>query len=325
MSQHALTLELSHFASLGEFAKAGLRSTTLALERAQRSFGEGRIPIAGAAVSMDAGGQLTTVTVGNNGRIPPPGTDSIGYPTDHGETAAIRELADVGAWDWSRVVFTTTLSPCIMCNRTLSYLYTLGLNKIVIAEAQTYPGTKDLLKKLPGMTLVELTNPEGVRMMRAFSRTYPWDWAADIGEVPPQDLAFARGLSHNAEVQKQLISDVVKEHLRGNSDYSAGVVSPKGKLITSAGDQRSDHGGNPTYSAAMIAMGEAGSSVNLRECVLVFAAGDTRTLAGVAEFGHSSLGACELFRPAAVLSNVAFDDALKEALGKVRVEVIETR
>lgn len=324
MSGAPFGLNDSDFTPLGEFAQAGLSATTLALERAQRSFDEGRIPIAGAAVHMDPAGKLATVTIGNNGRIPSPGSESIGYPTDHGETAAIREIEDFGAWDWRRVVFATTLSPCIMCNRTLSHLNTLGLDKIVIAEAETFPGTKDLLRKLPGMRLVELTNPDGVKMMRAFARTYPWDWAADIGEVPPGDMAFARRLPENAKAQAQLLADVSRK-APADPAYRAAVVGADGKLIVAAADRRDEHGGNPTFSAAMIAMGEAGAAVNLRECVLVFVAPGTRAAAGIAEFGHSSLGACELFRPAAVLSNVPLQAELKDALDKIGVAAIAAR
>lgn len=310
----SFNLKLSDFAALGEFAEAGLGSTTLALERAQRSFDEGRVPIAGAAVARNEGGALETVTVGNNGRIPAPDSNSKGYPTDHGETSAIRQVADIGAWDWSRVVFTTTLSPCIMCYRTLAYLNTLGLNKIVIAEAKSFPGTKDRLKALPGMTIVELTNPDSVRMMGSFARTYPWDWNADIGAVPPENLAFAADLPDSTVEQQRLLAAV---------GSGAAVVGPDGKVLASAQDERDAHGQNPTYSASMIAMGEAGSAVNLRECVLVFAAPGTAV--GVAEFGHSSLGACELFRPAAVLSNVRFDDELAGALGAAGMKVIVPR
>lgn len=323
MPDRPAALNPADFAALGPFSAAGIRSTELALERAQRSFDEGRVPIAGAAVHMDAQGKLTTVTVGNNCRIPPRAAGEFGhpdgYPTDHGETAAIRLVGDVTKWDWGRVVFTTTLSPCILCNRSLTYLHGLGLKRIVIAEAQTFPGTKDLLRALPGMTMVELTNPDGVRMMQAFARTYPWDWAADIGEVPPGRLDFARGLADDAARRSRLLAAVAAAH---PGAMAAGLFDADGKLRASAQDERAVHGGNPVFSGPMLAMGRAGSSVNLRESVLVVAAGGSAQRFDLATFGHSSLGACELFRPAAVVGDAPFDAALRGQLEAAGVRVL---
>lgn len=315
------SLSASDFEPLGEFAEAGLRATRLALERAGRSFGEGRVPIAAAAVHMEKAGVLTPVTVGCNGRIPAPGTEGPGYPTDHGETAAIRRIEDVGAWDWGRIVFATTLSPCIMCNRALAHLGTLGLDKIVIAEAETYPGTEDRLARLPGMTLVELASPEAVRMMRAFSRTYPWDWAADIGAIPPADTAGARRRAADPRVGGRLLAELAGRYL-AEHPTAAAILGPSGELRSSAGDGRASSGGNPCLSAPMIAMGEAGSAVNLRECVLLFASGRGSDPIGLAEFGHASLGACELFRPAALLADAPLAEELAEPLHAVGTRVI---
>ena len=107
---------LADLAALGDYAEAGLRAVQLALAQAEESGLSGRIPIAGAAVLRAVDGSLHTVTVGCNGRIPADG--GAGYPTDHGETGALRHIHDVEAVDWSRVVFATTLSPCIMCTRS---------------------------------------------------------------------------------------------------------------------------------------------------------------------------------------------------------------
>jgi hypothetical protein len=98
--------------ALGELAAAGDMALKLAMERASVQLGKGCIPIAGAAVeSREKTGELVCVAVGHNGRIPQPGgaPDDRGYPTDHGETACVRCVADMSACDWSRVVFATTL------------------------------------------------------------------------------------------------------------------------------------------------------------------------------------------------------------------------
>ena len=120
--------------------------------------------------------------MGCNNRIPEKykyGSPGIGYPTDHGETSALRTIqANFNSLDWSNAVFATTLSPCVMCTRSLIHLHSLGLRRLVIAEAKTFQGpSNELLRNLPGMTVVELTNADGIAMMQDFARTYPWDWA----------------------------------------------------------------------------------------------------------------------------------------------------
>jgi len=327
LSEAAFGLRLPDFEALEEFAPAGLAATTAALERAQRSYEEGGIPIAGAAVYQDLAGELVTLGVGHNGRIPaPPGQratesprfdpEGRGYPTDHGETAAVRQIGDVSLVDWRRVVFATSLNPCIMCTRTLTYLWTLGLDKIVVADVGTYEGTAATLEALEGMTVLELNNTSAVVWMTQFARDHPREWNADIGMIPPTDLSLVQALPGNAALQAELI-EAVKDALPALQRSGAGVVTPDKKVAGAAVDERGAHGGNPTYSAPMLAMGRAGSAVNLRESVLVFVAKDQEAAVDLAAFGAASLGACELFRPGTILSNAPFDQDLAAALGCV--------
>ncbi len=329
LADSSFGLQLSDFAAFGEFAAAGLAATTAALERAGLSYGQSRVPIAGAAVYMAPAGELTTLAVGNNGRIPaPPGQcespdpDGKGYPTDHGETATIRQITDVAAVDWNRVVFTTSLNPCIMCNRTLTHLWTLGLNKIVVADVSTFEGTVDTLKALEGMTVVELDNPIDAEWMTTFARTYPWDWSADIGLIPPSDMRLVQALPKDVALQAALI-DAVAAALPELETYGAGVVTPDKKVAGAALDQRDSHGGNPTFSAAMMAMGRAGSAVNLRESVLVLLVKESGSVLDVAGFGSSSRGACELFRPGTLLTNASIGPDLRAVLSEAGVPVVE--
>lgn len=329
MEANPFGLELSDFAALDRFAPAGLAATVAALERVGRSYQQHRVPIAGAAVQMDADGGLTVLAVGNNGRIPPPpgecappDPDCRGYPTDHGETATIRQIADVQAIDWGDVVFTTSLNPCIMCNRTLTYLWTLGLNKIVVADVSTYEGTAALLGELEGMTLVELNVPQDAQWMTTFARTYPWDWNADIGLIPPTDLDLVSRLPNEAALQRELLHQV-RSAGSGDGSHTAGVVTPDGKLASAASDLRATRGDNPTWSGPLMAMGKAGSSVNLRECALVFCAAAGAGRVGIADFGYSSLGACELFAPGILLVDAPLNEDLRSALEKAHVTVVE--
>lgn len=329
MESNPFGLRLSDFSAFGAFAAAGLEATTAALTRVERSYHQARVPIAGAAVHMDENGALTVLAVGNNGRIPPPPGECAdpdphckGYPTDHGETGTIRQIEGVGSVDWSRVVFTTSLNPCIMCNRTLTHLWTLGLNKIVVADVSTYEGTADMLKKLPGMILVELNNAVDAGWMTTFARTYPWDWNADIGQIPPANLSLVEELPENTALQEKLLSEVAAAAL-GKASFAAGVVTPDQKLVSTSPDDRAAHDDNPTFSAPMIAMGRAGSSVNLHECAVVFVARDPKVPLDIPGFGHSSRGACELFRPGTLLTNVALADDLRAAMKAAGVPVIE--
>lgn len=232
---------------------------------------------------------------GHNGRIPPLSGQSFGYPTDHGETAAIREIVNVSTVEWGRVVFATTLSPCIMCGSALKWLWKLGLRRIVVAESSSFAGTASMLEQLDGMVVVRLSHLRAQSMMKTFSLRHPWDWAADIGEIPPGDLSLSQSLE-TASALEQFSAKICNE--LNQKGHKAAVVSVQG-IVASAKDERVQSAGNETRSAVMIAIGSAGSHTNLRECVLFFkASGDNLSLE---EFGPVSIGACKLFRPAKVV------------------------
>jgi tRNA(Arg) A34 adenosine deaminase TadA len=295
--------EVSEFEAMGDYACAAQLATHVALRWAASSAAAGRIPIAAAVVEKD-GASLKVVAEGCNGRIP--ADDGHGYPTDHGETGALRSMEFAGV-DWARCAFATSLSPCIMCTRTLMHLHGLGLRRIVIAESTSFGGKAAMLRELDGMIVVELTNRTAIKNMATFARTYPWDWAADIGEVPP---AAAR-------LQPAEPADVWRQ-LRERGEHAA-VVDSDGAIIASAADERRASGGNPVRSASMIAMGRAGSAINLREHTLVVCTDFPS--ANIAAFGNSSLGACELFRPCAVCFDVPVEAGLEAALRAAGVAV----
>ena len=144
-------------------------------------------------------------------------------------------------------------------------------------------------------------------MMTTFARTYPWDWNADIGMVPP---AGDNRLLENSALRLRLTSTHVPN---ARSAANAVVVDRAGTVLATASDDRETCGGNPCRSAPIAAMGHAGSSVNLRECAIGFMTGRD-TPVGVAEFGLASVGCCELFRPAAVFSDAPFDNELSRLL-----------
>ena len=63
--EDSIHLDVNEFCELGEFARAGMEAVKLALERANESLADGRIPISGAAVELTKSGKLKTVTIGS--------------------------------------------------------------------------------------------------------------------------------------------------------------------------------------------------------------------------------------------------------------------
>jgi tRNA(Arg) A34 adenosine deaminase TadA len=312
------------FQSLDEYAEAGLVATGLALDRAEQALTLGRIPIAGAAVARQENGELKIIAVGNNGRIPHE-SDTDGYPTDHGETAAIRGIGDIAGIDWTRVVFATTLSPCIMCNRTLQHLQTLGLNKLTCAtgQAKGFAGTINRFEAM-GFRVVSLNVQKGLDLMQAFAKKYPWDWAADIGEIPPAHQVELQSMTANKARLKHLLEQVLAPIDSAVKQYrlAALVVDYQGQVISRAADERDQVHGNPVFSSIMLAMGRAGSAVNLRDCLILLGGKRETGEISLEEFGHSSLGACELFRPAWVVSNLPLSQEIAGPLNAAKVKVV---
>lgn len=298
---------------LGRFADAGQLALETALDFASRSLTHRRIPIAGCAVHLDDRGHTTVIGTGVNGRIPEPGSGADGYPTDHGETAAIRNLRDIGRYDWHNVVFATTLSPCAMCARSLMALHRFGLRRIVVAESDSFPGRKDLLETLPEIVMIELTSDRAKQMMADFSTSYPWDWAADIGEIPARSqLMFDQ--SRLESVCERLSRSASEKGI----DHAA-VMNAQGDVLSEAKDLRETTGGNPTYSGVIQAVGRAGSSINLRECAVVHISADPGKAIGIEKFGDASLGACEVFRPGTLVTNATVESSLLQLLEEAGV------
>ena len=82
---------------------------------------------------------------------------------------------------------------------------------------------------------------------------------------------------------------------------------------------------NISYNAGVMrAIGLAGSAVNIRQCAIIFQATqrvDNKTVS-VDEFGLSSVGVCELFRPSLVwICNALPSPELEGMLRKVGVPV----
>lgn len=315
MSSYQPVLDSADFAHFGDLKEAGMEAAKVALIEQKKSFDNGRVPINGAVVSRLADGTLKVVSVGRNARIPPPnakeGTEFYnGYPTDHGETGCVRQIEDFRAVDWPNSVFVTTLSPCIMCAWTVEDLHAHGLRHCVILDS-SYEGAVKRLEALPGMKFARIQHPDSVSRMLTFGRRYPWDWNADIGAIPPRQAELEAIIAKSKTEGPRWLSE------RGEGE--AAVIGPNFSVLSAASDGSQAAFGNSCRSSVICAMGKAGSSVNLRECAVVWrsAKGDLEA------FGRSSIGACQLFLPA-VLVTYPIDTSVSghlEAAGIVVVEV----
>jgi creatinine deaminase len=136
-----------------------------AYQAAQKSLREGGIPI-GAALSR--GGEI--IATGHNERV------QHGDPIAHGEMSALRAAGRQRTY--RDTVLYTTLAPCAMCTGTIIQF---KIPKVVVGEAETFPGEFDLLRSR-GVEVVVLEDRRCVDMMQTFQRNHAELWAEDIAE-----------------------------------------------------------------------------------------------------------------------------------------------
>ncbi|MFI2563762.1 nucleoside deaminase [Paenarthrobacter sp. NPDC018779] len=136
-----------------------------AYQAAQKSLSEGGIPI-GAALAR--GGEV--VASGHNERV------QHGDPIAHGEMSALRAAGRRKSYRDTTLY--TTLAPCAMCTGTIIQF---KIPRVVVGEAETFPGEFDLLRSR-GVQVEVLNDPRCVDMMRTFQAEHPELWAEDIAE-----------------------------------------------------------------------------------------------------------------------------------------------
>ena len=136
-----------------------------AYEAAQKSLREGGIPI-GAALAR--GGEV--IASGHNERV------QHGDPIAHGEMSALRSAGRQKSYRDTTLY--TTLAPCAMCTGTIIQF---KIPRVVVGEAETFPGEFDLLRSR-GVEVLVLNDARCVEMMRTFQDEHPELWAEDIGE-----------------------------------------------------------------------------------------------------------------------------------------------
>ena len=136
----------------------------LALQQARISLDAGGVPV-GAVLA--ANGQV--VAAGHNERV------QRGDPVAHGEISCLRNAGRRPSY--LDTTLYTTLSPCQLCTGAILLFQ---IPRVVVGEAQTYPGDLDFLVS-QAVEIVLLRDPACVAAMEEFQQRYPQVWSEDIG------------------------------------------------------------------------------------------------------------------------------------------------
>ena len=140
----------------------------LALQQARVSLDAGGVPVGAVLITgLAAGGQV--VAAGHNERV------QRGDPVAHGEISCLRNAGRRPSY--LDTTLYTTLSPCQMCTGAILLFQ---IPRVVVGEAQTYPGDLDFLVSR-GVDIVLLEDPACVAAMEEFQQRYPQIWSEDIG------------------------------------------------------------------------------------------------------------------------------------------------
>ena len=136
-----------------------------AIERAEKSWSEGGIPIGAALVNSNG----EVVARGHNERV------QSGDPTAHAEISCLRNARR--RRDWNSLTLVSTLSPCSMCSGA-AILFCVP--RVIIGENQTFLGAEEWMRN-SGAELILLDNPRCVALMKRLQHEQPDLWPEDIG------------------------------------------------------------------------------------------------------------------------------------------------
>jgi creatinine deaminase len=141
-----------------EFMKA-------AVEEAKKGLSEGGLPIGSVLVRN---GQV--VARGHNRRV------QKGDPMAHAEIDCLTEAGRQPTY--KDTVLYSTLMPCFLCSGAVVQF---GIPKVVVGESVNFDGAPDFMKK-HGVQVVDLHDPECIKMMSDFIKAHPQLWNEDIGK-----------------------------------------------------------------------------------------------------------------------------------------------
>jgi cytosine deaminase len=136
------------------------------------------LALAQARISLDAGGVAVGAVLAANGQVVAAGHNERvqrGDPVAHGEISCLRNAGRRASY--LDTTLYTTLSPCQMCTGAILLFQ---IPRVVVGEAQTYPGDLDFLVGR-GVEIVLLEDPACVAAMQEFQQRYPQVWSEDIG------------------------------------------------------------------------------------------------------------------------------------------------
>jgi creatinine deaminase len=131
-----------------------------------------------ARISLEAGGVAVGAVLAANGQVVAAGHNERvqrGDPVAHGEISCLRNAGRRASY--LDTTLYTTLSPCQMCTGAILLFQ---IPRVVVGEAQTYPGDLDFLVSR-GVDIVLLEDPACVAAMAEFQQRYPQIWSEDIG------------------------------------------------------------------------------------------------------------------------------------------------
>lgn len=137
----------------------------LAFAQARMGYAEGGVPV-GAIMVRNA----EVVGEGYNRRV------QDANPVSHGETDCMKNAGR--RTDYADITLYTTLSPCMMCAGTIVQF---GIRRVVVGEAQNYPGNLDFLRE-HGIEVLLLEDPQCIELMSRFIDERPDLWFEDIAE-----------------------------------------------------------------------------------------------------------------------------------------------
>jgi creatinine deaminase len=137
----------------------------MAYEEALAGFNEGGCPIG----SVLAEGERL-IARGRNQRV------QQGDPIAHGEMDCLRKAGR--QMSYRRMTLYTSLSPCMMCTGTIIQF---SIPRVVVGEAQNFPGNPDLLRER-GVEVIVADDPDCIALMARFIREKPELWNEDIME-----------------------------------------------------------------------------------------------------------------------------------------------
>ncbi|HEX4796300.1 MAG TPA: nucleoside deaminase [Humisphaera sp.] len=146
-------------------AAADAQFLAAAVEEARKGLDEGGLPIGSVLVRQ---GQI--IGRGHNRRV------QNGDPMAHAEINCLTQAGRQATYHDTTLY--STLMPCFLCSGAVVQF---GIPRVVVGESVNFPGAPDLMRS-KGIEVIDLHDPECVRLMADFIREHPKLWNEDIGK-----------------------------------------------------------------------------------------------------------------------------------------------